>query len=642
MSSDNYTRNIYTLIGDENYNDALKILDNELHSYPESTAIYSLKAYCHWQQEDYQKACECYAKLVKLNPANDSYKLLHSQALYKTSQYYDAMRVSFGVQNPELKGKTTLIQTAIRYAEDDVQSAKSILQESNQDDEDIMLDQAVVLFKEDRFEEALDKYMEIKRMHGFAPEVAYCIALCYYRLNRFQEAVNFINEIKSNCSRTHPELLRSLAGDTVDIDVTGNKLIIQELYLVETFNLLMAIEYDQKHYREAKESLQELPMRSEEDLDPVTLHNTALVTMDEDPSGAFSKLTFLLAQDPPLSETFRNLLLGYCKYEYYSYAADLLGENSELALKTMGQPMLDFLDAVLLYDSSKEEAYRKFDELCKSKTEILKRIMSQIDDARKTQDEQQKTQLIIEFEANVNEMIPILMFQAKIFWDLENYQLVELLLNKYSDFCLDNRVWKLNLAHTYFMENSKMAEAIQLYEPLVLGEQNLLDIEAILVANLCVAYVITDQNGLADTLINRLTDEEAQKLKEDPNAKLFHLSIIHLVIGTLYCAHKNFEFGIDYVFKAFNPMHSKLNPDTWFYAKKCLFEVLRSMSMRLYIMPDETFEQICNFLDEVDKHGKKMESIIDMTLKAEEARENQTISFEARTIKAMLLRLYNF
>jgi tetratricopeptide repeat protein 30 len=238
------------------------------------------------------------------------------------------------------------------------------------------------------------------------------------------------------------------------------------------------------------------------------------------------------------------------------------------------------------------------------------------------------------------------MCQAKIFWDLGNYQLVELLLMKYIDFCMENRTWKLNLVHTYFMQqngpNPKILEAIQWYEPLVLSEQNLLDIEAIIIANLCVAYVVTDQNGLADTLINRLMEEEAQKVKEDPNAKLYHLSIIHLVTGTLYCSHHNFDFGIDYMFKAFNPMDAKLNADTWHYAKKCLFELVRSIAWRQFILGDVAFDKICQFFDDVDKNGKKTESIIDMTLAMENAREHQTISFEARTIKEMFLRLYNF
>ncbi|KAH0790545.1 TPR Domain containing protein [Histomonas meleagridis] len=641
-ANENYTRTIYSLIADENYNEALRMLTNELHSYPDSTAIHSLMAYCYWQQEDYQKACQSYAKLVQLNPTNDKYKLLHAQCLYKTDQFYEAMRVSFGVQSPELKEKVTLLQAAIRYAEEDIQSSKSILAESDQQNENIMFDTAVVLFKEDRIEEALEKFNEIKRVHGFIPEVAYCIALCHYRLNHFSDAISFIAEIKSDIARKHPELLRSLAGENIDFDIVGKLSQFQDLFLVETFNLLMAIEYDQKHYREAKDALNELPNRSEEELDLITLHNTALVTMEDDPSSSFSKLNFLLTQEPPLSETFRNLLLGYCKFEYYAYAADLLAENSDLALKTMGQPMLDFLDAVLLCASSKEEAYRKFDEICKSKSDILRKLLSKIDEARKTQDTEQQSQLSLEFEAVVEELIPVLMAQAKIFWDLRNYQLVELLLLKYQDYCSDNRIWKLNLAHTYFMQENKMNQAIQCYEQIVLGEPNLLDIEAILVANLCVAYVITNQNSSADTLISRLTDDEAERSKEDENAKLYHLSILHLVVGTLYCAHRNYEFGIDYVFKAFNPMHKKLNADTWFYAKKCLNEILRAMANRTYVVPDATLDKILGFLDEVDKNGKKIESIIDMTLMAEEAHENQTVSFEARAIKAMFLRFYNF
>ena len=119
---DNFSRTVYTLIGDENYNDALKILESELHTFPESTAIHSLIAYCYYQKDEFQKACQSYAKLVQLNPTNDQYKLLHAQCLYKTEQYYDAMRVSFGVQSPDLKSKTSILQAAIRYAENDIQS----------------------------------------------------------------------------------------------------------------------------------------------------------------------------------------------------------------------------------------------------------------------------------------------------------------------------------------------------------------------------------------------------------------------------------------------------------------------------------------------------------------------------------------
>ena len=639
---DNYTRTVYQFIGDENYNEAIKILEDQLHTFPDCTAIHSLLGYCYFQQENFAKACPEYGKLVLLNPNKDIYRLHYAHCLYKTEKYYDAIQATFGIQDPEVKEQALILQAAIRYADNDISSAKSILADSDQENLDIMFDTACVLYKEERFEDALDHYMEIKRVHGFIPEVAYCIALCFYTLNRFSEAVQMISEIKANASRENPELLRSLAGDTVDFDAQGLIQKAKDAFLVEAVNLMTAIEYDQHHYPDAKAALRELPSRNEEELDPITLHNSAIVSMEEDPSAAFKKLSFLLNTPPTPPETFRNLIVGYCKFEYYSLAADLLAEHQDLASQTMRKPTLDFLDAILMCANSKEEAYRKFDELCKANADILRKLMKNIDEARKTHDEALQVQLTLEFEASVDDLIPILMNQAKIFWDLKNYPLVECLLMKYSDFCLENRTWKLNLAHTYFMLPQHMQDAIQLYEPLVLGETNLLDVEAIIVANLCVAYVVTEQNALADTLINRLTEEETAKLKEDEHAHLYHLSIIHLVIGTLYCAHKNFEFGIDYVFKAFQPMHAKLNPDTWFYAKKCLSEVLRSMALRQYVMADTIFTKISNFLDEVDKHGKNMASIIDLTVMPEESHESQTISFEARAIKAMLLRLYSF
>jgi len=76
-----------------------------------------------------------------------------------------------------------------------------------------------------------------------------------------------------------------------------------------------------------------MPPRSEEELDAVTLHNQALINMDTKPSEGFEKLQFLLQQNPFPPETFANLLLLYCKYQYYDLAADVLAENVHLTYK---------------------------------------------------------------------------------------------------------------------------------------------------------------------------------------------------------------------------------------------------------------------------------------------------------------------
>ena len=79
--------------------------------------------------------------------------------------------------------------------------------------------------------------------------------------------------------------------------------------------------------------LYQIKCRSEDELDAVTLHNAALMNMETKPTEGFEKLQFLLQQNPFPPETFGNLLLLYCKYEYYDLAADVLAENAHLTYK---------------------------------------------------------------------------------------------------------------------------------------------------------------------------------------------------------------------------------------------------------------------------------------------------------------------
>lgn len=52
--------------------------------------------------------------------------------------------------------------------------------------------------------------------------------------------------------------------------------------------------------------------------------------MDSDPNAALKKLNFLLQNPPFPPETFRNLLLLYCRHQYYAMAADVMAENAHL------------------------------------------------------------------------------------------------------------------------------------------------------------------------------------------------------------------------------------------------------------------------------------------------------------------------
>ena len=160
--------------------------------------------------------------------------------------------------------------------------------------------------------------------------------------------------------------------------------------------------------------------RSEDELDAVTLHNAALMNMETKPTEGFEKLQFLLQQNPFPPETFGNLLLLYCKYEYYDLAADVLAENAHLTYKLVWwyckfqfslksyhlitQPQIlrfwcfqnhrfyyfsrylsphlyDFLEALITQQTSPEEAYKKFDSIASKHTEQLRKFTKQVNDA---------------------------------------------------------------------------------------------------------------------------------------------------------------------------------------------------------------------------------------------------------------------
>ncbi|GCB76012.1 hypothetical protein scyTo_0019833, partial [Scyliorhinus torazame] len=145
----------------------------------------------------------------------------------------------------------------------------SLVEQQPTDDPDTEINLGCLLYKEGHYEEACKKFTTAMQVVGYKPDLTYNIALCYYSMKQYAPALKYIAEI---------------------------------------------IEHEA-----AQEALTDMPPRSEEELDPVTLHNQALMNMDSKPTEGFEKLQFLLQQNPFPPETFGNLLLLYCKYENYYY-----------------------------------------------------------------------------------------------------------------------------------------------------------------------------------------------------------------------------------------------------------------------------------------------------------------------------------
>jgi tetratricopeptide repeat protein 30 len=497
-----YTQVVYTLIKEQKYNEVITLLSNELQFAPRSRAALSLLGYCYFYIQDYENAADCYDQLTKYFPDAADYKIYLAQALYKGGEYEHAQKVCQSIDSPEHSNKIIQLQIAIQYELEEVSHAKNLAESLEKDSSEHIITQGCLLFKEEKYEEARQKFQEAMNSTGYQCDLAYNIALCYYKMKQLAPSLKHIADIIEKGVREHPELGVGSNSEGVEVKSVGNTQTLRETALIEAFNLKAAIEYTMKNYAAAKEALLDMPPRDEVELDPVSLHNHGLMNVEEDPEGGFKKLNFLIKNPPFPPETFPNLLLLYCKYSHYDLAADVLAENAELTYKNLSPEDFEFLETIILQQTSKEEAYKKFEELSNGHIDVLRKNTKAIQDARLQRDNEAIKKALKDYDESLEKYIPVLMMQAKIYWDEQNYQMVEKIFRQSAEFCSEHDTWKLNVAHVFFMQENKYRDAARYYEPIVRRHMDdLLSVTAIVLANLCVSYIMISQNQDAEELM---------------------------------------------------------------------------------------------------------------------------------------------
>lgn len=134
-------------IKDNRFADAIKIL----HGIPESSSTragLSLLAYCYFYIQDFNNAAGYYEQLTQMYPDNNDYKLYYAQSLYQACLYDESFQVTKKiVDDPEYKGQVTKLQAAIKYSQEDVLSAKSLVNTCPSDDPDKEVNLGCLLYK---------------------------------------------------------------------------------------------------------------------------------------------------------------------------------------------------------------------------------------------------------------------------------------------------------------------------------------------------------------------------------------------------------------------------------------------------------------------------------------------------------------
>lgn len=370
------------------------------------------------------------------------YKLYYAQSLYKAGVYDGALRQCQSVDDPLLAPKCLLLQTAVRYEQDDLPGTRAVLEQCLPEDPDTIVNLACVLYKEGQPDEARQRFIEALNASGANAELAYNIALCFYNGKQYGPALKHIAEIIERGVREHPELSVGSQAEGLEVRSVGNSATLKKTALVEAFNLKAAIEFAMGNADAAREALADMPPRSEEELDPVTLHNSGLMAMDKDPTSGFRKLNFLIQNPPCPPETFQNLLLLYCKHGYHDLAADIMAENAELTFRFLSEELYAFIEATITVNTSPEQAFHQFDTLSSKHVDGLRKLTKQIQDARLAHDTEAIKECLKQYDDALERYVPCLMAQARIYWAREHYPMVEKIFRQSAEFCSGQRAAK--------------------------------------------------------------------------------------------------------------------------------------------------------------------------------------------------------
>jgi len=222
-------------------------LTNELQFSPRSRAALSLLAYCYFYIQDYPNAADMYDQLTKFYPDVTSYKLYHAQCLLKAGLYQEASKVAQQIENPEYAERILQLQVHIQYELEEMAHAKSLISQMPPESAEAVVAQGCILYKEEKFEEAKAKFQEALNSTGYQCDIAYNVALCYYKMKQLAPSLKHIADIIEKGVREHPELGVGSNSEGVEVKSVGNTQTLKETALIEAFNLKAAIEFMMKN-----------------------------------------------------------------------------------------------------------------------------------------------------------------------------------------------------------------------------------------------------------------------------------------------------------------------------------------------------------------------------------------------------------
>lgn len=478
-------------------------------------------------------------------------------------------------------------------------------------------------------------------------------ALCYYHIYDYDKTIHCVDNMLNLYRNSNERLL-------IIHDRERCFEYLKKSHIIEAINLKSAAIFKQNNdFFEAKRCIESsLSEQSIKISDPISRHNLAIYESQSQPLASLEQLKDTLThsldnegvEDKNLHQLAkRNILLLLLRTGYQDKAKEMFHVNQEMVDRYFSPDIIRFLDICLNMrkDASNQDLiYNQLDNLSNE-------LFNKYNDNKNNVNGEKIDDLI--------ELIScVITHQGVILWDKEQYEILSRLFFKFEPILGNLYSWIKNTAHTLFMMDTRFDDSADLYERLLpklpdddddsqVGSHPLLNIDPMVIANLCVSYVLSGRNSEAEMLIREVESEESEYISlndlDDASliaepTKLFtnyqqdtiqgditdapkpknstfnfdsdtkpaqsfprHSSIINLVIGTLYCVKNNYDFGLNRVFRTLEPIEERLHTNTWFHAKQCILSAIEKHCKQLIYLKDELFENILQFLVRCERYG---------------------------------------
>ena len=161
---------------------------------PRSRAVLSLLGFCYYQQNDFLQAASTYNMLCRVCPNVEDYRINEAKSLIKAGSPDEAERVLSMIRSQAYSQEVASLRVFLNFEEDNLHKSKSYLGECLTDSDTLIAD-ATILYKEELFEEARERFYEASQYQDYHADVSYGLALCEYKLGDNEAALAVLHEI---------------------------------------------------------------------------------------------------------------------------------------------------------------------------------------------------------------------------------------------------------------------------------------------------------------------------------------------------------------------------------------------------------------------------------------------------------------